>query len=398
MSKNRESFLKSPIMKSGLHQMNVSEVAAEIIKKHRVATIHDWLTVMGGAEEVAKVMYQTMPTPLYAAQYNPERMKWAQDAEVHTHWINRLPFSKTKHYLYAPFLADAYRAFDLREYDLLITTSHTFAHHARGREEVPHLVYYHTPARSLWMPEIDGRAGTGVVRNVISKRLRRLDLESSRNFTFAVGNSKTIVERLERVYGRPVDGVLYPGVDVEKFEDVPRSSDEEGYVMWSRLIPYKKFDLAIQAALLGGFKLNIVGAGPYDQALKEMAGGAKNIVFHGRLADTDLKSLLSRARGVIFPAYEDFGIVPVEAMAAGLPVVVYAQGGAAETVTSEYGEHIQQQTGQDIWDAVQRMEKKSYDSTALKTHAHKFRLERFNQELLQYVQSAIERGGHRRFQ
>jgi glycosyltransferase involved in cell wall biosynthesis len=377
--------------------MNIAEVAQEIQNGRKIATIHDWLTVMGGAEEVAKVMHEMLPTPIYTGQYNLEKMRWTQGADVRAHWISNLPLSKTKHYVYAPILPDVYRSFDLRDFDLLLTTSHTFAHHAHGRPETPHLVYYHTPARSLWVPEIDGRAGSGLLRNTVVKRLKRLDMEASRNYTFAVANSKTIKERVERIYGRPVDGVLYPGVDVEKFRDTPRNGDSEGYVMWSRLIPYKKFDLAIQAAHLGGFKLNIVGAGPYEATLKEMAGSNKNIVFHGRLADDDLKNLLSWSRGVIFPAYEDFGIVPVEAMAAGLPVVVFAKGGAAETVTPEFGEHIQEQTPEEIWNAIQRLEKKEHDHVAIKEHAYQFRLARFKRELLEYIQATLERGGNRRF-
>jgi glycosyltransferase involved in cell wall biosynthesis len=128
-----------------------------------------------------------------------------------------------------------------------------------------------------------------------------------------------------------------------------------------------------------------------------MAQGYNNIIFEGRLPDNDLKSLLSRARGVLFPAYEDFGIVPVEAMAAGLPVVVFNQGGAAETVLPEFGEHITAQTPDELVAAVQRLETKTYDPDALKAHAEKFSEERFRGELLDAIEAAIERGPNRRF-
>lgn len=365
--------------------------------KHKMCIVHDWMTVMGGAEEVLKVMHELLPAPIHVAQYNPEKVKWAADADVRSHWISGLPFSKTKHYLYSPVLADVYRSFDLSEYDVVVSVSHTFAHHAKARPDAVHFGYYHTVARALWVPEIDGRVGEGFVRKAIADRLRRLDLEAAKNFTYVTSNSRTAGARVEKYYKRPVDNVLYPCVNTVKWSDTPRASDEEGYVMWSRLIPYKKFDLAIQAAKLAGFKLHIVGSGPFESELKAMAHGHSNIVFDGRLPDDELKKLLSRARGVLFPAYEDFGIVPVEAMAAGLPVVVYNQGGASETVLPAFGEHIEAQTPDELVAAIGRLEKKSYDSNALKAHAEKFSEERFRGELLDFIEAAIERGPNRRF-
>jgi len=378
--------------------MSPIERAKNIIGTRKVAIVNDWLTNMGGAEEVLKVVHEMLPSvPIYVAQFNPEKLKWLQGKDVRPHKVSSLPLSNTKHYLYAPVLADCYRSFNLKEFDVLITLSHTFAHNARPAEHAANLCYYHSIARALWFPEIDGRAGSGLIRKNIVKRLKRLDLEAAKNPTMLLSNSTTISKRIESVYHRPIDKVVYPNVDVNKWLDTPRKSDSEGYTMWSRLIPYKKFDLAIQAAKLGGFKLNIVGTGPYEEALKEMAKDMPNVVFHGRLPDADLKDLLSQSRGVLFPAYEDFGIVPVEAMAAGLPVVVYDQGGAAETVTKEFGEHISQQTPDQVWDAVQRLEKRSFDPDRLKEHSKAFGVERFQNEFLDYLELAIERGTERRY-
>lgn len=377
--------------------MSHLERAKAITSKYRTAIVHDWLTVMGGAEEVMSVIHKTIDAPIYVGQYNPDKMKWAADATVIPHWINKLPLAKSKHYVYAPILADVYRGFDLRDYDLVITISHTFAHHAKARPEAVHFGYYHTVARSLWTPEIDNRAGNGLIRNMIVNRLKPMDLEAAKNFTYVTSNSKTSGARVEKFYKRPVDNVLYPSVDVNKWLDTPRVSDEEGYVIWSRLIPYKKFDLTIEAAKKHGFKVNIVGAGPQEAELKEIARGHNNVVFHGRLADPDLKQLLSRSRGVIFPAYEDFGIVPVEAMAAGVPVIVYEQGGAAETVLPQFGEQIKAQSVDELTAAVDRLEKKNYDPEALKAHAAKFSVERFQNEIVTFIEEAIERGPNRNF-
>ena len=371
--------------------------AQQLMAKHTMCIVHDWMTVMGGAEEVLKVMHELLPVPIHVAQYNAEKLKWAQSADVRHHWISNLPFSKSKHHIYSPILADVYRSFDLSSYDVVVSVSHTFAHHAKARPDAVHFGYYHTVARALWVPEIDGRVGEGFLRKKVADRLRRLDLKAAKNFTYITANSRTAGARVEKFYKRPIDNVLYPCVNTEKWRDTPRVSDDEGYVMWSRLIPYKKFDLAIEAAKQAGFKLHIVGSGPFEPQLKAMAQGYNNIIFEGRLPDNDLKSLLSRARGVLFPAYEDFGIVPVEAMAAGLPVVVFNQGGAAETVLPEFGEHITAQTPDELVAAVQRLEKKTYDPDALKAHAEKFSEERFRGELLDAIEAAIERGPNRRF-
>ena len=376
--------------------MTITERADAIVDARKVAIVNDWLTVHGGAEDVLQAVHQMFPTaPIYAAQFNDERIGWLKGRDVRTHWVNKLPLSKTKHYIYAPILADVYRSFNIDPFDLVITLSHTFAHNTKPHPEAVNFCYYHSPARSLWFPEIDNRAGSGFLRQRVVNRLKRLDKIASKNHTSAVANSWTTAHRLEKVYGRTVERIIYPAVDVDKWMDTPRNADSEGYTMWSRLIPYKKFDLAIAAAKLGGVKLNIVGSGPYEPTLKQLAEGAANITFHGRLPDDDLKTLLSQSRGVLFPAYEDFGIVPIEAMAAGLPVVVFDKGGASETVTEEYGEQITEQTPEQIVSAIQRLENRHFDPEKLKAHASGFSVARFQQEFLTSIEHAIERGANR---
>jgi glycosyltransferase involved in cell wall biosynthesis len=378
--------------------MAITERANTIVNSRKVAIVNDWLTVHGGAEDVLQAVHSMFPSvPIFAAQFNDERIEWLKGRDVRTHWINKLPFSKTKHYLYAPILADVYRSFNLHKYDLVVTLSHTFAHNTKPRRDAVNFCYYHSPARSLWFPEIDNRAGSGFLRERVINRLKRLDKIASKNHTYAVANSWTTAHRLEAVYHRPVEKVIYPAVDVDKWIDTPRNEDSEGYTMWSRLIPYKKFDLAIAAAKMGGFKLNIVGSGPFEQTLKQQAEGLSNITFHGRLPDAELKILLSQSRGVLFPAYEDFGIVPIEAMAAGLPVVVFDKGGASETVTEEYGEQITEQTPEQIISAIQRLEGRQFDPEILKERARGFGIARFQEEFLTSIEEAIERGPTRPF-
>jgi glycosyltransferase involved in cell wall biosynthesis len=159
-----------------------------------------------------------------------------------------------------------------------------------------------------------------------------MDLAASKTPDVIFANSKTVAERIRVSYGREVDQIIYPPVNTTRWNSVVHESDDEGWIFWGRIIEYKRVDIAIRAAKKAGWKLHIVGQGPFEGRLKEIAGGAPNIHFHGHLPLDDLRQLMSRCRGVVFPAYEDFGIVPVEALAAGLPVLAFKQGGASESL------------------------------------------------------------------
>ncbi|MEA2554375.1 MAG: hypothetical protein QOJ65_2551 [Fimbriimonadaceae bacterium] len=340
-----------------------------MIRPETTALVHDWLTIPGGAEEVLRETLALFPGTVFTAQYNPARFPWLKDTVVKDTWVSKMPLSKTRHYLYAPILADVYRRMDLRGFKLILTNSHTFAHHVRKPEGAVHICYYHTPARSLWAPEIDDRAGDDPLRRLIANRLRRLDLEASKNPDVVLANSQTSAERIKRIYKRDVEEVIYPPVETANWVDVERESDDEGYLMWGRLIRYKKIDLAIDAAKLTGARLHIVGAGPYRQKLEERAAGNPKIQFHGRLPDEELKALMARCKAVLFPGYEDFGIVPVEAMAAGLPVVAFGRGGASETVSAECGVQFDEQRPESLVAAMRTLEGRTYEPATLRARA-----------------------------
>lgn len=313
---------------------------------------------------------------------------------MHTSVVQRLPLALKKHYLYAPVMPYVYGKFPTTDYDVILSDSHSFAHHAPKRPGALHVNYFHTPARSLWLPEIDDRASSGhlaPIKRLIARRLRALDLEAAKKPDVLFANSRTTAARILRFYDREVDAVIYPPVDTEKWRDVERVSDECGLLMWGRLIDYKRFDLAIEAARATGYRLQIVGTGPSEDKLRQMAAGSKKIVFHGRLPDADLKSLMGRCFAVLFPGYEDFGIVPVEAMAAGLPVVAYGAGGASETVLPEYGELFHEQTVDGLVEAIRRLEKRSFDPQSLMAHASEFDAAVFRSRYRRAVESAVDR-------
>ncbi len=360
--------------------------------KRKFALVHDYMAVFGGAEGTLKEICGLFEGPLFTAQYNPDKFPWLKGREVVTSWVQKMPMALTRHYIYAPIMPWVYRAFNLRPYDVILTDSHSFAHQVRKRPGALHVCYYYTPARSLWAPEIDNRAlggRFGALRKVLAKKLKALDLEASKGPDVLMAISHTIGERVEMAYGRKVDHVIYPPVETQKWSDVQPVDSDQGFLMWGRLIAYKKYDLAIEACKITGHKLQIVGSGPFEPELRKLAEGMPNVTFHGRLSDADLKSLMSHCKGVLFPCYEDFGIVPVEGMAAGLPVVAYGVGGAGETVTPDCGVLFDEQTPECLAEAMRKLDSRTFDSAVLKANAARFDVEIFRQQYKEAVESAM---------
>ena len=343
---------------------------------HRYALVHDWMAVFGGAEEMFRHVCELYEGPIFTSQFNPAAYPFLKGREVRTTWIDRMPLAHTKHYVYAPFAPGAYRSMDFGGFDALLVDSHSFAHHVRKPAGAKMLCYYHTPIRSLWMPEVDKRM-SGFPQSLFAPRMRAADLAASRTADVVLANSETTAERIRRFYGREPHAVVYPPVDTQKWSGVERKSDEEGMLMWGRLIPYKRVDLGIEAARATGIKLNIVGNGPMRAALEQQAQGLKHVVFHGRLDDPDLMALMERSLCTLFPAYEDFGIVPVESLAAGLPVVALGAGGSSETVTPECGVQIHEQTGEALAAGVLALQGRTFDAAVLKAQAARFDAEVF---------------------
>lgn len=356
-----------------------------------VALVHDWLTVPAGSEAVFEQICGLFPGDVYASQIDAVRMPFLKDLRLHPSFVQKLPFALTKHYLYAPILPSVYARMDLSAYDLVLSDSHSFAHGVRRRADALHINYYHTPARSLWVPEIDDRASKTWVHRLIAHRLRALDLEAAKRPDLLFANSLTTAARVRQFYHRKVDEVIYPPVKTEQWLDVQRNGEGEGLLYWGRLIEYKRVDLAITAARITGVPLNIVGSGPQEQELKSLAHGTGNIQFWGRLSDGELKRLMSEAKALVFPGYEDFGIVPVEALAAGLPVIAFGVGGVTESVKQEHGVLFSEQKAESLAEAIRHFDGNRYDPEVLKNQAKKFDVSRFRQEYARAVERAVEK-------
>lgn len=358
----------------------------------RYALVHDWLVNHAGSEEVFQQVCELFPGHVFTSILNPSKFPWIDPAQATVSSVNRLPMAWTRHYIYSPLVSLAYPKFDLSAFDVVLSDSHSFAHGVVKRKGALHANYYHSPARSLWMPEIDPRAQGGL-KSLLVPWLKKRDLEFSKRPDVIFANSQTTADRVEKFYGRKVDRVIYPPVRIDKFKAAVRKGDSEGYLMWGRMIEYKRIDLAIEAARRRGFKLHLVGGGPLEDELKRQAEGVANVQFHGKLPDGDLLDLMGRCRAVLFNAYEDFGIVPVEAMAAGLPVVAYGVGGASESVTPECGVLFKEQTPDALEAAIVELEGREFDAETLRKRAEKFDVSVFRAEYSGAVREAQERAG-----
>jgi len=356
----------------------------------KIALVHDWLTIPGGSEAVFEQICSLFPGAVFASQIDADQNPFLKNLELHPSYLQKLPFAKTKHWMYAPLMPSVYANMDLSEYDLVLSDSHSFAHGVRRRPDALHINYYHTPARSLWLPEIDNRASKTFAHRKAAERLKELDLEASKRPDVIFANSKTTAQRVLKFYGRKTTKIIYPPVSTEPWLSVEKKSDEEGLLYWGRLIDYKRVDIAIDAARITGEKLNIVGSGPLEHELKSQARGLSNVKFWGRLSEDQLKDLIANSRALLFPGYEDFGIVPVEAMAAGLPVIAYGQGGVTETVTQDFGLLFPEQSVDSLVDAIRHFDWKKIDTRALKNHARTFDVSRFRKEYKEAVLEAIE--------
>jgi glycosyltransferase involved in cell wall biosynthesis len=310
-------------------------------------------------------------------------------ADVRPSFIQKLPLKECRNYL--PLYPLAIRRFDLREYDLIISSSHAVAKGVKTEDHQLHICYCHTPMRYAWdleeqYLEAMGRVKALAARQVL-KFLRRWDLRSAPRVDAFVANSHYVAERIGRVYGREA-AVIYPPVSTHLFE--AREQKDDFYLTVSRLVPYKRVDLMVEAFnRMPGKKIKIVGTGPELEGLRGKARG--NVEFLGFQPDEKVRELLGAAKGFIFAAEEDFGITPVEAQASGTPVVAYGRGGALETVVPGVtGLFFQEQTAASLEAVLVEFEKKSWNGKVIRAHAEKFGADRFKMELKQFVDQQWE--------
>jgi len=362
----------------------------------RVALIHDWLTGMRGGERCLEVFCELFPeADLFTLLHVPGSVSTViERRRVTTSFVQRLPAAATHYRYYLPLFPAAVEAFDLRGYDLVLSSSHCVAKGARRAPGARHVSYCFTPMRYVWdlYDDYFGRRARPLVRALmppVAARLRRWDRRSSDGVDDFIAISRHVASRIERYYGRSAE-VIYPPVDVQRFE--PADGDAgEFYLVVSALVPYKRLDLAIQAVNRLGRRLLVVGSGPEERALRALAG--PGVEFLGWRSDTEIAELYRRCRALVFPGVEDFGIVPLEAMAAGRPVVAFAAGGALETVVPPGGPEpptglfFDAQTVDALVDALRRLESGAvaFDPKRLRARAEEFDRARFKERIAAFL-------------
>ena len=364
----------------------------------KVALVHEWLTVIGGSENVFTEIALLFPeADIYTLVARDETIKalGLSQHKVSTSFIQKMPFAKTKYRNYLPLFPLASEQVDLSAYDLIISSSHAVAKGVLIHSGQTHICYCHSPMRYAWdlyyqyLDEAGLKRGLkGLLAKLVLHRIRQWDIISTNRVDHFIANSNYIGKRIRKIYNR--DSVtIYPNVATENFE--VSTNREDYYVTCSRLVPYKKIDLIVQSFnQMPDKKLIVIGDGPDFAKINKIAG--PNVSMLGYQSFDSLKKYLSTARAFIFAAEEDFGILPVEAQACGTPVIAFQKGGLTETVVAnETGIFFTKQDTESIIVSVNVFEKsaQNFDPVKIAAHAKRFSTERFRTEFSSFIQQTL---------
>lgn len=369
----------------------------------RIAIVCDWLTNMGGAENVVLAMHEAFPTaPIYTSTFVPEAMPLFKDLDVRTTYLQKLPAFLRKLHKFFPILrVKAFQALDLSAFDIIISSSSAEAKQVKKtRPGQIHICYCHTPIRYYWSHYDEYRRNPGfsplvnffvrLTMPLLVPPLRKADFEAAQQVDYFIANSSFIAERIKKYYQKPAT-VIHPPVDVERFK--PAKKRDDFYVALGRQVPYKRIDLAVQAASDLKLPLKVFGKGPEHQKLVKLAGPTVSfyIDFNGNASNAEVENALNHAKGFIFPAEEDFGIVQVEALAAGAPVISYGVGGTTDIVKdSQHGIYFKQQTVASVKQAILKAEKIRFNTKDLTDQAQKFNKKIFIKKLTTFVKKVSD--------
>ena len=355
-----------------------------------VAIVHDYLNQYGGAERVLEALHELYPhAPVYTSVYAPTVMPTAyQSWDIRTSFMQRLPFVARRHQFYFPLYAQAFERFDFNAYDLVLSSSSAWAKGVITGPQTLHVCYCHAPMRFVWgmhdylRGESVGQLGRGILPFALSY-VRLWDSVSASRPDEYIANSQETARRIAKYYRRAAT-VIPPPVDLRGFQPAPPGEIEDYYLVVARLVPYKRVDAVITAFNRLGYRLKVVGDGRQRAELEALAG--PNIEFLGKVSQEALRTLYARCRALVWAEAADFGITPVEAQAAGRPVIAYGAGGALETVVAGVtGRFFSAQTPDAIVAAVLAAEGDHYDSARIRRHAEQFSTAVFGQRIRQFV-------------
>lgn len=368
----------------------------------KIAIVVDWLVVYAGAERVIEQMIACFPeADVFAVvDFLPKDQRaFLQGKSVTTTFIQKMPLAKRFYRHYLPLMPLAIEQLDVSSYDLILSSSHAVAKGVMTGPDQLHISYVHSPVRYAWDLQHQYLQEAHLEKGIKSwaaryllHRMRLWDYASAARVDHFLCNSHYIQRRIEKVYRREAT-VIYPPVDIDRAGTRPAPTKENYYVTASRMVPYKKMPLIAEAfKAIPDKRLIMIGDGPELERVR--AVGASNVEVLGYQSAESLRYYLSNARGFVFAGIEDFGIVLVEALASGTPVIAYDRGGVMEIVTEKTGVLYSEQTVPAIVDAVQRFEQVSFNPSDCIENAKKFSIEHFRQQLRDFVNHAIQQKFH----
>lgn len=362
----------------------------------KVAIVHYWLVGMRGGEKVLEALCEMFPqADIFTHVVDPEKIsERLRKHTIKTSFISRLPRASKMYKSYLPLMPLALEQLDLRDYDLVLSSEAGPAKGIIPSPKATHICYCHSPMRYIWNMYHDYREGAGTLARLsmplASHYLRMWDESSAARVDQFVANSHNVADRVRKYYRRDAK-VVHPPADIEAFRPVAAEELGDYYLMVGELVRYKRPDLAVEAFNRTGRKLVIIGGGEMLQDIRAMA--KSNVSVLGPQPFSALKHHYARSRALIFPGEEDFGIVPVESMASGRPVIAYGRGGATESVIDGLtGLHFHEQTVDALVSTLDHFERTTFDPSIIAAHASRFDVSRFKREMMDVIAAAMGSG------
>lgn len=359
----------------------------------RIALVHDYLAQDGGAERVLKAFHEIWPeAPIFVLFHDPKKISGFEGADVRESVLARIPGGRAKFQWLLPWMPLATEKYDLRDFDVVLSSASGFAKGVITGPQTVHISYCHTPPRYLWADGGDYLADLRLSRAIkmflpgLMHRLRLWDKMSVDRVDHFIANSRTTAARIAKYYRRPSD-VIHPPAEISAL--TANNTLGDYYAAGGRLVPYKRVDLVVKAFNRLGWPVKIFGTGPELSYLRRIA--KPNIEFLEKISDREKSELLSRALAFIHPQLEDFGITPVEAMAAGRPVIALGAGGATETVLpGETGVFFREQSWEALLNTLLHFDPHAWDRARIREHALQFGTQNFKTSIKKYVDDRYE--------
>jgi glycosyltransferase involved in cell wall biosynthesis len=370
--------------------MEMAFLKNSILNTKKIAIVHDWITNKGGAENVLMVLHEMFPNaPIFTSIFNEKKMSHFKDADIRTSFLQKFPFAKSRHQLFLSYFPRAFESFDLSEYDIVLSSSHSCAKGVITNLETMHVCYCYTPIRYAWddsVKYINNSNFPSILKNwyipKVVNKIRIWDKAAADRVDYYIAISELIRKRIKKYYRRESE-VIYPPFDSSQFNISDKT--ENYFLAVGRLIQYKRFDLIIETFNKLGLPLKIAGSGPEYKKLKQLA--KNNIEFLGFAPESELRTLYSKCQALIFPQVEDFGIIPIETMASGRPVIAFNSGGAKETVIAgKTGVLFNEQSVESLSDSIKKCLDISFNPEIIREHSLKFDVKIYKQKMVSFLE------------